>query len=282
MSSDSFLFKIWRHPRGKIGIIIMISVVILALGAPFFAPFDPYNISERGPRLLAPQRGYLLGTDGQGIDILSKVIYGARISLIIGLSTGLLVTFFGGFMGVLAGYMGGWIDNFVMRFCDVIFVIPGLPLIILLASYVGTRFYMIIVIFTLLGWAGVARLIRSQVLSLRSRDYVLAAKALGAKELHIMLKHILPAVSPLLIINGVLIAAGTMVAEAGLSFLGFGDPLAISWGKMLQEAQSGHALFFGSWWWIIPPGLAIFVTVLGMMLFGYALEEILNPSLKKR
>lgn len=277
---DSMFLRFIKHPRGMLGLIILLLVMIMALMAPHMAPYDPYDIDDRGPRRLPPNGEYLLGTDSHGTDILSMVIFGSRISLIIGLSVGLAVSCIGGFMGVLAGYRGGWVDHLIMRSCDVLFVIPGLPLIILLANYVGTRFYMIIIIFTLLGWAGVARLIRSQVLSLREREYVEAARALGGGDVHIMLHHIVPAVSPLLIINGVLMAAGTMVAEAGLSFLGFGDPVAISWGKMLFEAQAGHALMFRSWWWVVPPGLAIFITVLGMMLLGYALEEVLNPHVK--
>lgn len=223
-----------------------------------------------------------MGTDAQGKDILSKLIYGSRVSLIVGLTTGICVTLLGALLGIVAGYFGGWVDTLIMRICDILFVVPGLPLMILLANYIGTRFYMIIVIFTMLGWAGVARMIRSQVLSLKSRDFVAASRSVGAKPGHIMREHILISVSPLLIVNGVLSAAGVMVAEAGLSFLGFGDPTAVSWGKMLYEAQSGHALLFGAWWWVIPPGLAIFITVFGFMMFGYALEEVLNPHIPKQ
>lgn len=276
------LRRMWRLPRGRVGVCITLAVVLVAVLAPVLAPYDPYDITQRDARRLPPGRGHWLGTDSYGNDILSKLIYGARVSLIVGLATGVAVTLVGTFMGILAGYTGGWVDTIIMRACDVIFVVPGLPLMILLANYLGTRFYMIIVIFTVLGWAGMARMIRAQVLSVRARDFVVASRSIGASRWHIMAEHILVSVSPLMIVNGVLNAAGVMVAEAGLSFLGFGDPTAVSWGKMLFEAQSGHALLFGAWWWVVPPGLAIFVTVFGFMMAGYALEEVLNPHIPKR
>lgn len=274
--------RLWRHPRGRVGIIITAAIIVVAIAAPWIAPYDPYDIGQRGPRRMPPGLGHPLGTDAQGKDILSKLIYGARVSLIVGITTGVCVTVLGALLGILAGYLGGFADTLIMRICDILFVVPGLPLMILLANYMGTKFYMIIVIFTMLGWAGVARMIRSQVLSLKSRDFVVASRSVGARPGHIMREHILVSVSPLLIVNGVLSAAGVMVAEAGLSFLGFGDPTAVSWGKMLYEAQSGHALLFGAWWWVIPPGLAIFITVFGFMMFGYALEEVLNPHIPRQ
>ncbi|MEW6522926.1 MAG: ABC transporter permease [Bacillota bacterium] len=275
------LRRLLRHPTGRVGLLLILLVTLVALAAPALAPFDPYNLDHRTVRRARPGGVHWLGTDAFGNDILSKLIYGARISLVVGLSTGIIVTLTGAAMGIAAGYLGGLADTLVMRTADILFVIPGLPLMIMLATYFGTRFYMIIIIFTILGWAGVARMIRSQVLSLKSQNYVVAAETAGATSLYVMSRHILPAVSPLLIVNGVLASAGVMVAEAGLSFLGFGDPVAVSWGKMLQEAQANHGLLFRAWWWIIPPGLAIFVTVLGFMLTGYALEEIFNPQVRR-
>lgn len=270
-----------KHPTGRIGLVIVLLMAIVALGAKWIAPYDPYDLFDRDMPRLAPSGEHLLGTDHVGNDILSKLIYGARISLIVGLSTGISSTLLGAILGMMAGYMGGWFDTLIMRAVDVLMTIPSLPLMILIATYIGTQFYMIIIIFTLLGWTGMARTVRAQVLSLKSQKYITAAELAGASRPYVMFKHILPEVSPLLIVSGVLSAAGVMVAEAGLSFLGFGDPKAISWGKMLYEAQANHGLLLKAWWWVLPPGFTIFVTVIGFMLVGYALEELVNPRVKQ-
>jgi peptide/nickel transport system permease protein len=280
MKAGAFAKRLWNHPRGRIGVAVTMATILIALLAAVISPSNPYDLDDRDEPRLPPSVRHFLGTDTFGNDVLSKLIYGTRVSLTVGLVTGLCTTLVGGSMGILAGYVGGLTDNLIMRLCDVLFVIPGLPLMILLANFFGTSYIMLIVIFTILGWAGLARLIRSQVLSLRTREFVQVSEAMGAPKRYVMLRHILPAVSPLLIVDGVLASAGVMVAEAGLSFLGFGDPRAISWGKMLYEAQAGHALLFKAWWWVLPPGLAIFVTALGFMMVGYALEDLLNPHLR--
>lgn len=272
---------IMRHPTGRLGLVIVAAVVLVAAFAGLIAPFDPYDLFSRDLPRLAPSAAHLLGTDHIGNDILSKLIYGARVSLIVGVITGISSTLLGAVLGMMAGYLGGWFDTVIMRAVDVLMTIPSLPLMILIATYVGTQFYMIIIIFTLLGWTGMARTIRAQVLSLKSQKYITAAELAGASRGYVMFRHILPEVSPLLIVSGVLSAAGVMVAEAGLSFLGFGDPKAISWGKMLFEAQANHGLLLKAWWWVLSPGIAIFVTVIGFMLVGYALEEIVNPRVRQ-
>lgn len=269
------------HPTGRIGMTIVVAIAFIAALAPLVAPYDPYDLFDRDMPRLAPSAAHLLGTDHVGNDILSKLIYGARISLIVGLITGISSTLLGAVMGMMAGYLGGWFDTVIMRMVDVMMTIPSLPLMILIATYIGTQFYMIIIIFTFLGWTGMARTVRAQVLSLKSQKYITAAELAAASRPYVMFRHILPEISPLLIVSGVLSAAGVMVAEAGLSFLGFGDPKAISWGKMLFEAQANHGLLLKAWWWVLPPGLAIFVTVIGFMLVGYALEEIVNPRVRR-
>lgn len=270
-----------RHRLGRWGLLIVALVAATALLAEVIAPYDPYDIRERGLRKEPPSPTHPLGTDGSGVDILSQVIYGTRISLVVGLSTAVLVSVAGTLLGTIAGYMGGLADTLLMRAADVLFAIPGLPLMILLATYLGTSYLTIIFIFTLLGWAGLARLVRSQVLRLARAEYVDAAVAYGAGPLRVMVRHIMPGVSSLVIVSGVRMAAGMMLAEAGLSFLGFGDPKLVSWGKLLAQAQSGHAVLLGMWWWVIPPGLAIFLAALGLMFVGLALEEWLNPYLRK-
>ena len=184
-------------------------------------------------------------------------------------------------MGILAGYVGGLADTFIMRTVDIMLVIPTLPLTIVLTNLFGKSYFMIIFIFVLFGWTGLARVIRSLVLVLKNANYVKAAELAGASRWHIMIKHILPGVSHLLIMNTALTCAGIMIAEAGLSFLGLGDPTAISWGKMLADAQSGGALLFGHWWWIIAPGIGIFLSVFSFMRIGLVMEEILNPRMKQ-
>jgi peptide/nickel transport system permease protein len=168
-----------------------------------------------------------------------------------------------------------------MRTVDIMLVIPTLPLTIVLTNLFGKSYFMIIFIFVLFGWTGLARVIRSLVLVLKNANYVKAAELAGASRWHIMIKHILPGVSHLLIMNTALTCAGIMIAEAGLSFLGLGDPTAISWGKMLADAQSGGALLFGHWWWIIAPGIGIFLSVFSFMRIGLVMEEILNPRMKQ-
>lgn len=273
---------IFRHPTGRWGLIIVLAMCMIALLASTLAPYDPNNIELRGPRGQAPSLEHLFGTDGSGVDVFSAVIYGSRVSLIIGLATAVLISLAGAMAGIAAGYLGGWVDTILMRAADCLMAIPALPLMIILAAYLGTQFWVIIFIFVLLGWAGVARVVRAQVLSVSHRAYVESAIVSGASTWRVMWNHILPAVSSLVIVNGVLLSSGMIIAEAGLSFLGFGDPHAVSWGKMLSAAQTGNAIILGLWWWIVAPGAAIFITTMGFLFVGYALEEVMNPYMKGR
>ena len=278
----SFLGKIWRHPQGRVGLIIAAVLVLTAVFAPLLAPYDPYDVTQRAEKGLTPSLAHPLGTTiTTGQDIFSMLIYGTRVSLMVGLITGVCIAFLGALMGLLAGYVGGVADMIIMRVVDVMLVIPTLPLTIVLTNLFGKSYFMIIFIFTIFGWTGLARVIRSQVLVLKRANYVKAAELCGASRWHIMFRHILPGVSHLLIMSTALTSAGIMVAEAGLSFLGLGDPTAISWGKMLADAQSGGALLFGHWWWILAPGIGIFLSVFSFMRIGVALEEIFNPRMKQ-
>ena len=278
----SLIQKIWKHPQGRVGLIIAAVLIISALLAPWLAPYDPYDVTVRAEKGLAPSLAHPLGTTiSTGQDIFSMLIYGARVSLMVGIITGVATALIGAFMGILAGYVGGFADTLIMRVVDVMLVIPTLPLTIVLTNLFGKSYFMIIFIFVIFGWTGLARVIRAQVLVLKNSNYVKAAELAGASRWHIMLRHILPGVSHLLIMNTALSSAGIMVAEAGLSFLGLGDPTAISWGKMLADAQSGGALLFGHWWWILAPGIGIFLSVFSFMRIGLALEEIFNPRMKR-
>ncbi|MDY0316946.1 MAG: ABC transporter permease [Candidatus Izemoplasmatales bacterium] len=276
-----FIAKIWKHKKGKIGLVLVGLLAFVAIFAPLIAPYDPYDVTQRAAKGLAPSWEHLLGTTiNTGQDIFSMLIYGTRVSLLVGLITGIAIAFLGAILGIIAGYVGGVADNLIMRIVDIMLVIPTLPLTIVITNLFGKSYFIIVFIFVIFGWTGLARVIRSLVLVLKNSNYVKASELAGGSRWHIMTKHILPGVSHLLIMNTALTCAGIMVAEAGLSFLGLGDPTAISWGKMLAEAQSGGALLFGHWWWIIAPGIGIFIAVFAFMRIGLVMEEILNPRMK--
>ena len=278
----NLLIKLWQHPKGRLGLILVALLAICAIFAPLIAPYDPYDVTERAAKGLSPSLEHPLGTTiSTGQDIFSMLIYGSRVSLAVGVITGLCIAFLGALMGIIAGYVGGFVDTFIMRLVDVMLVIPTLPLTIVLTNIFGKSYFMIVFIFTIFGWQGLARVIRSQVLVLKNSNYIKAAELAGASRWRIMTKHILPGVTHLLIMSTAMTSAGIMVAEAGLSFLGLGDPTAISWGKMLAEVQSGGALLFGHWWWIAAPGVGIFLAIFSFMRIGMALEEIFNPRMKQ-
>ncbi len=201
--------------------------------------------------------------------------------MIVGFTTGLTVPFLGAVLGAVAGFFGGRVDRYLMFLVDVVMVLPGLPLMILVATYVGGSYWIVVGLFTFLGWAGVCRMVRGRILSEKAADYVEAARSYGAPWPRILFRHILPSTYPLLALIAARTAAGSVLAEAGLSFLGFGDPLAISWGKMLAEAQAQGALLFGAWWWVLFPGLAVTLLALSFINLGYALEEVFNPRLRR-
>ncbi|MCI8388720.1 MAG: ABC transporter permease [Clostridiales bacterium] len=275
----SFLLKLWKHPKGRRGIIIIAAIVLVAIFAPLLTRYDPYNynITEG---LQQPSSAHWLGTDKNGVDILTQLLYGTRISLLIGLSAGIGVTLLGAMLGCVAGYFGKISSAIILNVINVLLVIPTLPLMIILNN-ISSSYVMMIFIFVALGWSGTARMIRAQVLSLRESGYVRSAELAGASRWYVMWKHIIPAVSNLLIMNCALSCAGFMIAEAGLSFIGLGDPNSMSWGKILVRAQES-AFTSGLWAWVLAPGVAIFITVTGFMQIGYAIEDICNPRMVKQ
>ena len=278
-----FFKKIWNDKQGRIGLIIIILLALTAIFASVIAPYDPYDVTMRDDKGLAPSLSHLLGTSiTTGQDVFSMLVYGTRVSLCVGLITGISIAFLGSVLGVAAGYFGGIIDMILMRIVDVMIVIPTLPLTILITNVFGKSYVVIVLVFVLFGWTGLARTVRSQVLQLKNADYVKAAELSGAKRGYIMMRHILPAVSNLVVMSTALTCAGIMIAEAGLSFIGLGNPTAISWGKMLADAQSGGSMLFGQWWTIIAPGIGIFLSVFSFMRVGLAIEGILNPKMKKQ
>ena len=279
----SFFRKIWNHRQGRVGLIIVLFLVFTAIFADGIAPYDPYDVTQRADKGLSPSLTHLLGTSiTTGQDVFSMLIYGTRVSLSIGIITGLLIAVLGSILGVAAGYMGGIVDMILMRIVDIMIVVPTLPLTIVITNIFGHSYVVIVFVFVLFGWQSLSRVVRSQVLLLKNSDYVKAAELAGAGKGYIMFRHILPGVSHLVVMNTALTCAGIMIAEAGLSFLGLGNPTAISWGKMLADAQNGGSMLFGHWWTILAPGIGIFLSVFAFMRLGFVIEEILNPRMKQK
>lgn len=269
-----------RHNRlGMLGLIILGGIVLMAIFAPQLAPYDPTKLT--GKPFEPPSAAHWLGTNDIGQDIFSELIYGTRVSLVIGVLAAAIAMFIGTSVGLLAGYYRGPLGAGLMRVVDVVLVIPFLPLMVLLAAYLGQSIWILIAVIGLLIWARPARVIRSQVLSLNERDYVLASRVVGAKDNRILVRAILPGVVSLALAQFVLAASGTILLEASLSFLGLGDPTQKSWGTILYYAQARNAFLTGAWmWWVVPTGLMITLTVVAFALVGFAMEEALNPRLK--
>jgi peptide/nickel transport system permease protein len=282
--------RIWRqyrkNPMGMAGLIILTFFVLIAIFAPIIVSscgLDP-TCPSTGAQLDPPSLHFpfWMGTDDLGRPVLTLTIYGTRISLLVGLVSTLMTVFLGTSIGLVAGYYGGWREAVLMRLTDWFLVIPFLPLAIVLATLLGASLFTIIFVIGVTSWPSTARIIRAQVLSLKTRPYVERARALGAGDWHLVTRHVLPNVGPLVFANTVLIVAVAILSESTLSFLGLGDPLHTSWGTILDNAFGAGAPFAGNWWWILPPGLAIVFVVLAFTMVGYALDEILNPKLRAR
>jgi peptide/nickel transport system permease protein len=279
------LGEIWRtfrrKPMGMIGALMLLSVVFIAIFAPWLAPYDPKaRIDVKPEDLLAPPDGeHLLGRDDAGKDVLSLLIYGARVSLTVGFAASFMSMFIGTTVGLIAGYFGGRIGNALMRLTDFLLVIPDLPLMLVIISVWGRGLEKIILVIGMLGWAGGARVVRSQVLSIKERQFVLRARAIGAGSPRIILRHIFPQVLPLILAQAVLSISGAIIAESSLSFLGLGDPTLVSWGMMLNFAFE-RAISRMAWWFLLPPGFAIVWVSVGLIMMGSTLEEIVNPRLR--
>ncbi|HET6776958.1 MAG TPA: ABC transporter permease [Actinomycetota bacterium] len=280
--------RVWKEFRknkmGMAGLIILGFFVFVAIFAPLLASscgLDP-TCPSTGPQLQPPTLKYPLGTDDLGRSVLTLTIWGTRISMTVGLIATAITMAIGTTIGLIAGYYGAWRETLLMRLTDWFLVIPFLPLAIVLATLLGPSFYTVIFVIGITSWPQAARVIRGQVLSLKTRPYVERARALGASDWHLVTRHILPNVGPLIFANTVLIVAVAILSEATLSFLGLGDPLHTSWGTILENSFGAGAPFAGNWWWVVPPGLAIVLVVLSFTMIGYALDDILNPKLRAR
>jgi ABC-type dipeptide/oligopeptide/nickel transport system permease subunit len=223
----------------------------------------------------------ILGTDQYGRDILTQLLYGARISLLVGILSAIFSTTIGLIVGLVAGYMGKLVDQILMRFTDMLLVIPDTPLYIVMMAVLNPSIWNLVILISAIGWTGFARVVRSQVLSIRERPYIEAAKAIGASKFRIIIRHITPNVMSLVYVTLATAVPYAIVSEAWLSWLGLYDPTIMTWGRMLHDAQNS-ALGIRMWWWIVPPGIAIALISLSFILLGYALDEVLNPKLRKR
>jgi peptide/nickel transport system permease protein len=265
---------------GKIGLAILVLTAVMALLAPYLAVHSPFTAS--GETLQPPGNGHLLGTDNMGVDIWAQLCYGARISLYLGFATALLAGFGGSIIGIAAGYWGGKVDRVILSFIDIMLVLPRLPMIIFTAAFFGSSLENIIIVLVAFNWMGPARLVRSQVLSLREQDYILAAKSYGAKFWYMLRKHLIPELAPIIMVSMVRLASRGIVAEAGLAFLGLGDPSSKSWGMMIYYATNFRGIYFTPFWqwWLLYPWLAITILVVGFALVGRDMERSTDPRLR--
>jgi peptide/nickel transport system permease protein len=277
--------EIWRvfrrRPAAMVGLFMLLLVVFVAIFAPWLAPYDPYeSVDVTAADILAPpDPEHLLGRDDAGKDVLSLLVYGARISLLVGFTASFMSIFIGTTVGLTAGFYGGRVDNALMRSTDFLMVIPTLPLMLVIISVWGRGIGRIILVIGLLYWTYTARLVRSQVLSIKERKFVLRSRAIGVSNRRIITRHIFPQVLPLIIAQAVLDISTAIIAESSLAFLGLGDPTAISWGMMLNFAFE-RAISRMAWWFILPPGIAIVWVSLSLVLIGTAIEDIVNPRLR--
>lgn len=267
-----------ERPSAAVGAALLGVFVLIALLAPWL---EPYGVREQvGPVFAAPSPQHWLGLDDGGVDMVSLLIEGTRISLTVGFAAALVGAFIGGTIGILAGYFGGATDMALMRFTDYFLVIPDVPLMIVVAAIWGPSLFHIIVVIGILLWTGTARIVRAQVKSIRERAYVKRARSLGAGHARLIARHVLPQVAPLLIANVVLTIAVAIFDETALAFLGLGDPTNVSWGTIIEHAFLRTAVSRGAWWAIVPPGICVALVIMACYLLGQAIEDALNPRLK--
>ncbi|MGZ4333621.1 MAG: ABC transporter permease [Gaiellaceae bacterium] len=275
----TFLLRtIRRRPSAAIGVVILLVIGLAAILAPWLAPYGLHT--QVGPVFGRPTWRHPVGLDDGGIDMVTLLMWGARISLVVGFAATLVSMAIGGTVGVLAGYFGGKVDTILMRITDYFLVIPDVPLMIVVAAIWGPSLFHIVIVIGILLWTGTARVLRAQVKSVRERVYVKRARALGAGHMRIVLRHVLPQVAPLLIANTVLTVAVAIFDETALSFLGLGDPSRTSLGKVIENAFERAAISSGAWWAIVPPGALVALIILACSLVGGALEDALNPRLR--
>ncbi len=265
------------NPLAQWGFAIIATILVLAALAPWIAPYDPDAIDVKSI-LLAPSTTHWMGTDGLGRDVFSRMLFGARISLLVGFVAVGIATFIGVILGAISGFYRGWIDVVIMRLVDIMLSIPTFFLILAVIAFLTPSIWNIMIVIGLTSWMGVTRLVRAEFLSLREREYVLAAETLGARNFRLIFRHLLPNSLTPIIVSTVLGIASAVLVESSLSFLGLGvQPPQASWGNILTD---GKEYIQFAWWLSAFPGMAILITVLGYNLLGEGLRDALDPRTK--
>jgi peptide/nickel transport system permease protein len=279
------LRTVGRHPSGAVALFFLASFTLLAAIGPWIAPYGAfetvYDADEMPVRLVAPSAAHWLGTTNQGVDVLSQLLWGGRIALLVGVLSALGSVLVGTLIGLVSGYYGGWVDELTMRLTDIAYGIPFLPFALVVISIVQPSIGLIIILVIAFLWRTTARVIRAQVLTLRERPFVLAARAAGLRESAILFRHVAPNVLPLSFLYIAIGVQTGVMSEAALSFLGFGDPNTMSWGLMLNDAFRAGAMR-SAWWWVLPPGICLSILVISTFMVTRAYEELVNPRLRKR
>ncbi|MFA5112159.1 MAG: oligopeptide ABC transporter permease [Desulfobaccales bacterium] len=273
--------EFWKHlKRNRMavtGLVLVLGLFVVSIFAPWLAPYDPDRIDLQQV-LMPPSQAHLMGTDTLGRDVLSRIIYGSRVSLKVGFVAVGLATLIGLFVGALAGYYGGWVDQILMRLVDLMLCFPAFFLILAVIAVLEPSIWNIMAVIGLTGWMGVARLVRAEFLSLREREFVTAARALGASDTRLILRHMLPNALAPVMVSATLGVAGAILTESALSFLGLGvQPPTPSWGNILTAGKDNIEI---AWWLSVFPGLAILITVMSYNLLGEGIREAIDPRLK--
>ena len=276
------MWQAFRNDRGGlVGLVLLALIGALALLAPLLTDSSGLDVTQAtGDVLQPPSSQFWLGTDESGRSVLLLTWWGARVSLVVGLSAALLSMVIGTLFGVTAAHFGGWTSTLLMRVTDFFLVLPSLVLAIALSTVLARGLPTIVLAIGITSWPSTARLVRAQTLTVEARPYIERARALGGGHSHVIGKHVLPAVLPLVFANTTLQVASAIIAESTLSFLGLGDPSRVSWGSMLKSAMDTGAVTAGAWWYLLPPGVGIVAVVLSFTLCGRALESVFNPRLR--
>ena len=275
----------WRafsaNRAGLVGLVALGVIVLLAVLAPLVTDESGLDVTRvTAARWQSPNAEFWLGTDNSGRSVLLLTWWGTRISLVVGLAATVLSVAIGTLVGVTSAHFGGWVEGLLMRFTDFFLVLPSLVLAIALSTVLPRGIWTIVLAIGVTSWASTARLVRAQTLSVEARPFIERARALGGGHLHVIGKHVLPAVLPLVFVNTTLTVASAIISESTLSFLGLGDPTRVSWGSLLHVAQLQGAVSQRAWWFLLPPGLGVVAVVLAFTLVGRALETVLNPRLR--
>lgn len=265
--------------KATVGAVVLLFLVLVAVFAPYIAPYPPDAMSF--PASAPPSAAHLLGTTPLGQDIFSQLVWGSRLTLIVGLLTGAIASTIGVVIGLVAGYFGGWVDDVLSTVTNVFLVVPGLPLMIVIAAYITVKSVApIILVISITGWAWGARVLRSQMLTMKNRDFVKAAIVAGEHPLRIIFCEILPNMLGLIVANFFGAALYAVLSEAGLEFLGLGNVNAITWGTTLYWAQNNQAMLLGQWQWMAVPGLLIAILGTSFALLNFAVDQMTNPRLR--